>query len=354
MIFRSKKGRGQSVEDPRATAKLLEEVDALQHANGAGLGPPEARRLLQLRHSAGLRLVEEAESEPPGYPTPAFGALPGGPEVPEVHAGDVTPELVRAAMLRSGCLLIRGLVESAEATGLVEEVDRAIEARNAYNGAPQDGGYYEEFEPVERFAKDLAFGRAVLKSSGGGGLWAADSPLVMSSVLGILERVGFRRLATGYLGERPAISVDKCVLRRVGPDIFGEEAEGDGPKPSAWHQDGAFMGDVQALNIWLSLTRSGDVAPGLDLVPRRLDGIVPTGTEGATFDWSVSQKVAEETAGEAGIVRPLFGPGDALLFDELCLHSTAAEPDMPSVRYAVESWFFAPSGFPTQYAPLAF
>jgi hypothetical protein len=64
--------------------------------------------------------------------------------------------------------------------------------------------------------------------------------------------------------------------------------------------------------------------------------------------------MAEEVSAEVGIVRPIFEPGDVLLFDELFLHSTAAEPDMPNPRYAVESWFFGPSGFPRQYAPLAF
>ena len=90
------------------------------------------------------------------------------------------------------------------------------------------------------------------------------------------------------------------------------------------------------------------------MIPRRLDGIVPTGTEGAIFDWSVSPAVAEETAGEDGVVRPIFEPGDVLLFDELCLHTTALEPSMTETRYAVESWFFGPSAFPGAYVPIAF
>ena len=114
------------------------------------------------------------------------------------------------------------------------------------------------------------------------------------------------------------------------------------------------MGDVRALNIWLSLSHCGDDAPGLDLVPRRLDHIVPTGTEGAIFDWSVAPAMAEEAAGESGIVRPIFEPGDVLMFDELCLHSTALDPAMTKTRYAVESWFFGPSAFPVDYVPLAF
>ena len=89
------------------------------------------------------------------------------------------------------------------------------------------------------------------------------------------------------------ISVQKCTLRRVDPDA------GRG-----WHQDGAFMGDVRALNVWLSLSRCGDEAPGMDIVPRRLDHIVPTGTEGAIFEWSVSPQVAEEAAGDVGRPAP--------------------------------------------------
>jgi hypothetical protein len=46
------------------------------------------------------------------------------------------------------------------------------------------------------------------------------------------------------------------------------------------------------------------------------------------------------------VIRPVFEAGEALLFDELFLHSTAADPSMAGSRYAVESWFFAPSAYP--------
>jgi hypothetical protein len=91
----------------------------------------------------------------------------------------------------------------------------------------------------------------------------------------------------------------------------------------------------------------------MDIVPRRLD-LVPTGTEGSYFEWSVSPQVAEEAAGDTSIVRPVFEPGDVLMFDELCLHSTALDPGMTETRFAVEGWFFGPSAFPDNYTPLAF
>jgi hypothetical protein len=113
------------------------------------------------------------------------------------------------------------------------------------------------------------------------------------------------------------------------------------------------MGEVRALNLWLSLSRCGDVAPGLDIVPRRLDDLVLTQTDEATLPIQVSQQKAEEAAGDTPIVRPIFEPGDALFFDEMFLHQTASDPSMPNPRFAIESWFFGCSAFPADYAPVA-
>jgi hypothetical protein len=113
------------------------------------------------------------------------------------------------------------------------------------------------------------------------------------------------------------------------------------------------MGPVRALNLWLSLSRCGDEAPGLDIVPRRLDDFVSTQTDEAMLDYQVSQKAAEAAAGDRPIVRPIFEPGDAMLFDDLCLHKTGSEPSMPNPRYAIENWFFGASAFPAEYAAIA-
>ncbi len=167
----------------------------------------------------------------------------------------------------------------------------------------------------------------------------------MFNVLSAFEGAGLSAVIREYLGERPAISAQKTTLRKALPGFIDS---------GAWHQDGAFLGDVRALNVWLALSHCGVDAPGLDIVPRRIDHIVETGTEGSWADWSVSQAMAEESAGDAQIVRPVFRPGDILLFDDLFLHKTAAEPEMSRPRYAVECWFFDASAFPDSYVPLAF
>jgi len=347
MIFRSRKRadgatalaeRAADVDD-RPLEAILAEIDELDAENRAARDPERERRLVRLRHRAGIKLLADAGRKPK-QPSPAKDVLPSrNGSLPEIAPGDVTPELLRAGMLRDGSLLIRGAIDTDEALGLAERIDRAFADRDAVeDDGPVEESLYEVFEPEPPFT--LTERKWVRQ---GGGVLAADSPALMFELLELFDRAGLRDLVNSYLGEQAALSMNKSTLRKAEPDAGG-----------AWHQDGAFMGDVRALNIWLSLSHCGDDAPGLDLVPRRLNEIVEAGTDDAIFPWSVAPAVAERVAGDDGIVRPIFEPGDVLLFDELCLHSTALEPEMTKTRYAVESWFFGPSAFPDDYVPLAF
>jgi hypothetical protein len=349
MIFRSRNrgGNAAAVADPpagepdaRSVEEIFEEIEALEHANRGKRSRDTERLLIRLRHRAGAKLI--AESGPrPEQPEPANDALPTVPpgSLPDISPAELTPELLRAGMLRDGCVIVRGVVDRDEARTMADDIDRAFEERaKIYDGRSVRRPYYEEFEP------DAPYGlaeRQWIRDTGG--VLAADCPKLIFDLIEVLDRTGLRRIVTDYLGERPALSMNKSTLRRAKPHEGG-----------AWHQDGAFMGDVRALNVWLSLSHCGDDAPGLNIVPRRLDHIVPTGTEGAVFDWSVSPQVADEVAGEAGPVQPIFEPGDVVLFDELCLHTTGLDPRMTKTRFAIETWFFGPSAFPADYVPLAF
>ena len=118
-------------------------------------------------------------------------------------------------------------------------------------GAPADG-YYEEFQPHERYGDVL--GRTWIQQ--GGGVLAADAPMLSFEMHEMFRAAGLPELVSAYLGEPALISVHKTTLRKAEPSI-----------PGAWHQDGFFMGPVRSLNLWLSLSRCGDEAPGLDIVP---------------------------------------------------------------------------------------
>jgi hypothetical protein len=324
---------------PGDTKELFAEIDRLTAANRESRDRDVERRLVHLRHVAGVRVLIENGARPP-HPEPDFGSLPAAEVLPEIAAEDVTPELLRAGILRDGCLLVRGLVERDTALRFADQIDRAYAERDrlAAGDEPADG-YYEEFRAISPF--EIAEG-ARLWVQEGGGLLAPDSPLLTFEMLEMFHDAGLPDLVGAYLGERPLISLQKTTLRKAEPHV-----------PGAWHQDGAFMGEVRALNLWLSLSRCGDESPGLDLVPRRLEHIVATATDDAVLDYQVSQAKAEEAAGDKPITRPVFEPGDALFFDELFLHQTGSDPSMPKPRFAIESWFFGGSAFPREYGPLA-
>jgi len=319
---------------------LRAEVERLTELNLASRDPELERRLLALSHRAGIALADGAP-EQPEFVAPATGELPDGDPLPEVAAADLTPGLIRAGVLRDGCLLVRDLVGRDRALGFADEIDRAYAQRERVEaGRTGKAGYYEEFLPEPGSGEPVV--RGWIKQ--GGGLLAADSPRLHFEMTQMFRAAGLPELVGGYLGEPALISVHKTTLRRAEPSI-----------PGSWHQDGFFMGPVRSLNMWLSLSRCGDVAPGLDLLPRRLDGYLATATEEAVLDYTISQRKVDQAAAAAGtrVVRPIFEPGDAIFFDELFLHQTGSDPAMGKPRYAIENWFFGGSAFPSEYAPIA-
>jgi hypothetical protein len=274
---------------------------------------------------------------PPALPDPFPGA-----GLPEIEARALDAAVLGGAILHHGSLIVRGLVDPSTATRLREGVDRALDACEAHQAdpaAPLESAHVPFPLPEDT---PLIHGRRFLRS--GGAVWATESPGLLEDILEIYRARGVLAAIEGYLGEAPMLSVGKTVLRRAEPTGRG----GD------FHQDGAFMGaDIRTVNVWVALSDCGVDAPGLELVPRRLPGLAEAGTRGAWFDWSVGRPVAQEAAGEAGLATPSFRCGDAILFDQLMLHATYATPEMDRRRYAIESWFFAPSSYPADQVAIA-
>lgn len=337
--FRADAGATAPAERPTATeAELVAEIEQLSEANRANRSTEVERALLRLRNLAGIRRLHAAEGGAT-YPDPELDRLPGGGGLPELARDQLTPGLLRAGILRDGCVLVRGLVAREAALRFAECIDRSFAQRDRHDtGEPFDSAYYSEFDPQGGLGEELA--RPWIKQ--GGGVLAADAPMPSFQMLELFLAAGMPQLARDYLGEPVMITAQKTTLRKAEPSV-----------PGAWHQDGRFLGPVRALNLWLPLSRCGDEAPGLDIVPRRIEYLVTTQTEEAMLDYMISQQRAEEAAGETPIIRPIFEPGDALLFDELFLHKTGSDPSMPRPRYAIENWFFSASAFPSEYAPIA-
>jgi hypothetical protein len=328
------------VADARTAEEILAEIESLSQRNRAERDPAHERRIMELRQLGGIALMREAGPRPE-LVEPDYASLPAADPVPEVSGDELTPELIRAAILRHGSILVRGLVDRDSALHLAGEIDRAFAAREAAEaGESREEGYYEALQAIP--PNQPIMEREYVK--GGGGVLAADAPTVGFEMVELFRQARLRELIGGYLREAPSFSAQKTTLRKAEPSV-----------PGAWHQDGKFLGDVNSVNLWLSLSRCGDESPGLDMVPRRLEEIVEAGVGEVGFEKIVvSQEQAEELSGEAGILSPIFEPGDAMFFDHLNLHQTGSRPDMPKPRFAVESWFFGPSAFPEGYIPLAY
>jgi hypothetical protein len=302
------------------------------------------RELVALRNQLGIRSLSSARG------TPSFPAIDGiGPGdrtesaasggLPVFTIATLTPQRLRAGILRDGCVLVRGLIDRGEAVRLADSIEAAFAQRALRDsGRPHDPHLYDEFVPDARVGDELERGWI----QQGGGLLAVDSPALQFALARMIRSVGLEELVRGYLGEPMLVAAQKTTLRRAEPEVAG-----------AWHQDGRFMGSVRSLNLWLALSRCGDESPGLDIVPKRIEHFVETGTDDAIFDHMISEPMAQRVAGIAGVSRPLFEPGDALLFDDLFLHKTGSDPGMRRPRYAIENWFFGASGFPGEYVPLA-
>ncbi len=274
-------------------------------------------------------VVNEPSPRPTWPPQPSKMLAPRG-KLPEVTRDELDAQTLIDGVIGSGSLIVRGLLDPAEAESFRESIDFVMQARDSIRAGDDQAGnvaWFDRYDPdMSTFAGDAA-------------AYVIDSPTATYLVGQTYRRLGLPQMLQDYLGEPPAVSLRKWVLRRVPPQATG-----------GWHQDGNFLGEqTRNLNLWISLTDSGVDAPGIDVVPFRLDEMVPSGTEDAHFEWSVGESVVKKVVGDFDVVRPEFKAGDALFFDHMCLHSTGVSPQMTNTRYAIESWFFAPSHFPTDY-----
>jgi Phytanoyl-CoA dioxygenase (PhyH) len=314
--------------------RIVDAIGLLTEANGRQRDLAVEERLLDLRFEA-FQQRRGQWGAPPAWPDRVPDLWPGE-TVPEIDRADLNVETMRSGIQTHGSILVRGMLDESLMAILRDGIDRSIagyDAREAGETPLELDGWYAptshcpgEYREFKRRA---------------GAVLAVDSPPGLFDLVDVLERTGVKRLAEEYFDEPPMLLARKTTLRRVPHVSWGS---GD------WHQDGAFMGtDIRSLNVWFALTHCGDDAPGLDIVGRRLDHLAETGTDTANATWSVGAAVAEKE-GEGCIVRPIFEAGDALLFDHMMLHRTAAEAEMVNDRYAVETWFLAPSTYETMLA----
>jgi hypothetical protein len=324
-----------------ATGQLIDAARLLCEMNRTSRNARIEAHLVSLRH----RAFRALDRTPPATVPARVVAEPTSELLVPHDMDSMTPSTLRQSLARHGCAWIRGLIKPERADGLVRDIDEIFSMFDARNAGKRSETlpWYEPFEPEEG-AYRVGGRRKWVRASGA--IWTADSPRMLAELCELLSDTGVGDLVTACLGERPALSANKCTIRRVPIDT-----------DTNWHQDGAFLGtDVRTMNVWLALSDCDMDSPGLEIVPCRFDDVLPTGTQGAIFDWSVSPEIVVEAAQARGVssFEPAFQAGDALLFDQLLLHRTAIRPGMTRERYALETWLFAPSSYPEGQIPLVY
>ena len=299
-------------------------------------------RLVNLRHDSFFHHVPTSSlaSWPP-HPDDLYANQPG---IPEIDRQDFNATNVASGVFNHGSIIVRNMLTKDQVSLMRESIIKTYAQHDkAMAGAPETetAPWFVPFNPAPREGTEAIVERGWYRK--GGAELAADSPRGLFNLINCLQDAGITDMVTEYLGERPALSVRKTSLRQVSHNR---------PMPG-WHQDGAFLGQgIRTVNVWIALTDCGVDAPSMDMVPRRMTDIVPTGTEGAVFDWSLSQLAVRDAAGDTPPVRLQFREGDAIIFDEMNLHRTGVSPGMTKDRFAIEAWFFAPSCYPIEQLPI--
>lgn len=326
--------------------RVREALVAWTRLNQLGGDPEVEAHLLEVRCDPRLTTPTGTGVDPwPRQLEDPFPGLVG--QVPEVPAADLSMEVLGGAILHHGSLLVRGLLSDHQAESLRVVVDRAFAAREALaQGAPvaQTAPWFQPCAPWDRATPSKAKASRRFSAAGGSSLHLCDSPRGFFKVMDALATTRVVDVVSDYLGEPAVLSAPKTMLRRVSPEA----------SPS-WHQDGSFMGvHSRVVNLWISLSHCGDGcdAPGISILPRRVDWSL----HGEVSDGNIilSPTELEEAGAGVGATRPTFGPGDALLFDELMAHANGGgQPGLTQHRYAIESWMFAPTFMPGEYLPIA-
>ncbi len=232
-------------DDLVARGRPVEAIRLLTEANRRHRDPVVEARLVDLRH----RAFDAIGRRPARRPNPS--PRHRDPSARSAHDRRRPRLATVREMASQGCVLVRGLIPPERAEQLARGIDRALAGFDADEPGPAGatGSWYVPFTPIP--GRHQVVGRRNWVRASGG-LWTVDSPRMLFELTEIVEQTGIGRLVTDYLGERPALSANKCTLRRVPVDTA-----------TNWHQDGAFLGaEVRTLNLWLALTPSTPTPPG--------------------------------------------------------------------------------------------
>ncbi len=282
----------------------------------------------------------DPEADPP---RPRFAdPFPGRRDLVEVTAVDATPELVGGAIQHHGCVLVRGLLPPEATQTLIHDIDQAFDGLERASEGAQPTETSPWYVPLADHPDRPAHKPEARAFPGFFRVCAVDSPRSLYDVVRSYEAAGVHDLVRGILGTRPVLTGNKWALRRM-----------QQRRLTFWHQEMAVFdrastqteaGRLRTVNVWMALSEAGDNAPGFEVLPRRETVVHP-----AERAYAMSDELFDAVR-DRDYASPLYGPGDAMIFDEWLLHRTKSDPSMTGQRYSIESWYFSPGGLPERDA----
>lgn len=332
---RTTERRLRSADALAAQGQTLKAIDKLSHHNRSASDPRIERRLVELRHAAFPELP--TASGRPDWPPTLPDPFPGEADLPVIDATELSGAMVGGTITNHGCLRVNNLLDSATVERIIDQIDRAFDARaELANGAdPEDvAPWYVPFHAGREEADGFSSKFLVR---------VVDAPRTMWEIHSQFASKGVIAAVAEYFDESPTMIANKWVLRRAQ----------SGADTTNFHQDGVFLGEgIRTVNCWIALTKCGPGTgrPALEVMPRRFEDILPAGV-GAKFNWTLTESTVLEAADGVTVSRPVFNPGDALFFDERLPHRTSYGPEL-GVRYAIESWFVSPCSSLPRHEPI--
>lgn len=117
--------------------------------------------------------------------------------------------------------------------------------------------------------------------------------------------------------------LDNCYAR------FDKARPNSPYKSQAIHQDAAFQ--LMGLTAWIALTQCGRNAPALQFIRRKRNTMIPT-EPGLPF-------IKRSRFWFYQWTRPVYMPGDVVIFDAFTVHGTYIKPQMTSARTSLDVRF---------------
>ena len=272
-----------------------------------------ALQLLELRYRRGREmLAQQGNSSSPMTSAPDL--FDHGQGIPEIQGPTLSGELLASALLNYGALLVRGFFKPGQVQHLL--------------------AYSEENSP----------------ESPPGHIPLGCSAQVLQGLLEAYRECGLLRTVGEYLGDEAVLFAERAKLRH-------QRGDRDRYAAIPWHQDVNFFGNqCYAINCWAAITPCGEDNPGLAVIPRRTEQRHGWDSEElAPLDYGkrLSEGDIEALSRDFPVVTPVFEPGDAILFDEMTIHTTRPKPWKRPDQIVAISWFFRAAHFPRWGTPLA-